>query len=301
MLPATGLYDSFFMRWSRTAMEIAEIDESLLPKVVESDKVFGEYRSVPITGVIADQSASLYALGCWEEGQLKVTNGTGSFVDLSVGSDSRAYPKLMPLIAWKLKGETRFVLEGMLYYSGSAVELMRDLELFDDVKRTSDMAFSSQNDELLLVPSFTGLATPHYVTILGMVYGIPNALRKGGDFARALLEAIAFRISEIIELMKGIGKIEAVRCDGEMSSNDFLLQRITDATGLRVEGGSILTASAYGSYLVAGRALGLWKRGNPTEVSEVFEPKSDVAAKFARWRRLVEIAKGVDAKMKSER
>ncbi len=297
---ATGLYDSFFMRWSRTAMEIAGIDESLLPKVVESDEIFGEYRNVPITGVIADQSASLYALGCWEEGQLKVTNGTGSFVDLNVGSDSRAYPKLMPLIAWKLKGETKFMLEGMLYYSGSAVELMRDLGLFDDVKKTSDMAFSSQNDELLLVPSFTGLATPHYVTILGMIYGISNALRKE-DFAKALLEAIAFRIAEIIELMKDVGEIETVRCDGEMSSNDFLLQRIADATGLRVERSSILAASAYGSYLVAGRALGLWKRGNPAEVSEVFEPKNDVAAKFERWRKLVEIAKGVDAKMRSEK
>lgn len=287
---ATALFDPFKLSWSETIMEIVEIGEDLLPRVIESDEIFGEYRNVPITGVIADQSSSLYSLGCWERGELKVTNGTGSFVDLNVGEEAEVFPKLLPLIAWKMKGETRYMLEGMLYYSGSAVDLFKELGLVRDVKETSDLAFSSKN-ELYLIPSFVGLGTPHYKAIPGLLYGLTNSMRRE-DLVKALLEAIAFRIAEIVGLMKKIEKISSIRCDGEMSSNDFLLQRIADATGLRVRRSAILSGSLFGSYLIAGKAIGKWKR-LCADVSKEFEPKEDVSEKFKNWKKLLEIAKEI--------
>lgn len=285
---ATALFDPFKMEWSETVMEIVEIDEDLLPRVVESDEVFGEYKNVPITGVIADQSSSLYSLGCWERGELKVTNGTGSFVDLNVGEEAEVFPKLLPLIAWKMKGERRYMLEGMVYYSGSAVDLFKELGLIRDVKETSDLAFSAKND-LYLVPSFVGLGTPHYKAIPGILYGLTNSLRRE-DLVRALLESIAFRIAEIVKLMNKVEKIESIRCDGEMSSNDFLLQRIADVTGLRVGRSSNLSGSLFGSYLIAGRAIGKWKRVC-ADIEKEFKPEEDLSEKFKKWEKLVETAK----------
>jgi glycerol kinase len=292
---ATGIYDSFYMRWSKTILEIIDVDENLLPEIKPSDSVFGEYRNVPVTGVIADQSASLYALGCWEEGDLKVTNGTGSFVDMNVGSEPAASTLgLMPLIAWKLKKEIRYMLEGMLYFSGSAVDLMRDIGFFERVEETSRMAFESKNDELMLIPSFTGLATPHYVEVPGLIYGLSNAMVRQ-DFVKALLEALAFRIAEIVEIMQKEfpWEIKKLRCDGEMSSNDFFLQRIADVTGLRVERGEILSGSSFGANLIAGLAIGKWKRDFCMNFSDVFERREDVQQKYQRWKRLVEITKSI--------
>ncbi|MEM4945913.1 MAG: FGGY family carbohydrate kinase [Archaeoglobaceae archaeon] len=287
---ATALFDPFKLEWSKTIMELVEIEEELLPKVVESDQVFGEYRNVPITGVIADQSASLYSLGCWERGELKVTNGTGSFVDLNVGEEAEVFPKLLPLIAWKLKGEKRFMLEGMLYYSGSAVELFKELGIVKDVKETSELAFCSKNC-LYLVPSFVGLGTPHYKAIPGLLYGLTNSMRKE-DLIRALLESIAFRIAEIVELMKKVERIDSIRCDGEMSSNDFLLQCIANVTGLKVKRSSNLNGALFGSYLIAGRALGKWKRVC-AETAQEFEPKESLGEKYKKWKALVDISKSI--------
>ncbi|NHW23476.1 MAG: hypothetical protein HA489_04395 [Archaeoglobales archaeon] len=287
---ATALFDPFNLRWSETIMEITDIDEEMLPDVLESDAVFGEYRGVPITGVIADQSSSLYSLGCWDRGEIKVTNGTGSFVDLNVGEEAEVFPKLLPLIAWKLKGERRYMLEGMLYYSGSAVDLFKELGIVEDVKKTSEMAFASKTD-LYLIPSFVGLSTPHYVSVPGLLYGLTNSMRRE-DLVKALLEAVAFRITEIVELMKKVEKIDVIKCDGEMSSNDFLLQRIADATKLKVRRSSVLSGSLYGSYLVAGRALGKWKR-ICADFSQEFLPKEDVSQKYRRWRALLELSKEI--------
>ncbi|MDK2795830.1 MAG: glycerol kinase [Archaeoglobaceae archaeon] len=287
---ATALFDPFNLKWSETIMEIADIDEELLPDVLESDAIFGEYRNVPITGVIADQSSSLYSLGCWDRGEIKVTNGTGSFVDLNVGGEAEVFPKLLPLIAWKLKGEMRYMLEGMLYYSGSAVDLFRDLGIVGDVRETSQMAFASKND-LYLIPSFVGLSTPHYVSVPGLLYGLTNSMRRE-DLVKALLEAIAFRITEIVELMRKVERIDTIKCDGEMSSNDFLLQRIADATKLRVKRSSVLSGSLFGSYLIAGRSLGKWKRVC-ADFSQEFHPKEDVSQKFRRWKELLELSKKI--------
>ncbi len=292
---ATGIYDSFFLKWSDTILEIIDVDASILPEIKPSDAVFGEYKNVPVTGVIADQSASLYALGCWEEGDLKVTNGTGSFVDINVGDEPMASEKgLLPLIAWKLKGEIRYMMEGMLMFSGSAVELLRDLGFYGDVKETSDLAFKSRNEQLMIVPSFTGLGTPHYVTMPGMIYGISNAMKRE-DFVKALLEALAFRVAEIVEIIRDEmpWEIKRMRCDGEMSSNDFFLQRLADSTGLVVERGAILSGSSFGAHLIAGMSIGKWKKDFCMPFTERFERRENLDEKFIRWKRLVEIAKGM--------
>lgn len=47
-------------------------------------KVFG--KEIPITGAIADQQSALFAQGCLEAGTMKCTNGTGSFMDITIGN-----------------------------------------------------------------------------------------------------------------------------------------------------------------------------------------------------------------------
>ncbi len=292
---ATGLFDSYFMRWSKPILEIVGADADLLPMPKESDGVFGEYKNVPVTGVIADQSASLYALGCWERGEVKVTNGTGSFVDLNVGDEPGAsLGGLLPLVAWKLKGELRYMMEGMLFYSGSAVELLRDIGIYQDVRETSEMAFRSENDNMLLIPAFTGLATPHYISVPGLLYGISNAMKRE-DIVKALLESLAFRIAEIIDVMRKEfpWRLERIRCDGEMSSNDFFLQRIADVTGLRVERGVILDGTSFGANLIAGRAIGKWEKDFCMPFGDVFEKKENVSWKYKKWKKLLKITKNL--------
>ena len=50
--------------------------------------IFGA--QIPISACMADQSASVYGLGCLRPGEMKMTLGSGSFLDVNTGSDIHA-------------------------------------------------------------------------------------------------------------------------------------------------------------------------------------------------------------------
>jgi glycerol kinase len=290
---ATGIYDIFFEKWSENILKIVGFPEENLPEIKPSDSIFGEYKGIPICSVVADQQASLFAQGCFEKGSIKCTNGTGTFVDLNVGESPLASLKgLIPMIAIRTKKISRYLLEGYVSYSGSSVEWMREIGLLNNPEESSELAFTSKDEDLLLVPSFAGLGTPHYTEIPAVFWGISNKTQRE-DFVKALLEAIAFRIGEIVGIMKEEAEINSsIKMDGKMSSNDFLLQRVADITGLKVERSRILEGSSYGAHLIAGLAMEQWGIKEIEFMAErSFERKYDLIEKFERWSRLVQATK----------
>ena len=48
---------------------------------------------IPIRCVMADQSASVFGQGCFHAGQMKISLGTGSFLDVNTGTDIHASMK----------------------------------------------------------------------------------------------------------------------------------------------------------------------------------------------------------------
>ena len=78
---ATGLYDPFSLDYAPWAFHAFGIPEGIMPKVVDdagnhygyiSGDLFNEPSvKVPITCVMADQSASVFAQGCFHPGKIK--------------------------------------------------------------------------------------------------------------------------------------------------------------------------------------------------------------------------------------
>ena len=42
---------------------------------------------IPITGAIADQQSALFSENCHQAGSAKCTNGTGTFMDINIGTE----------------------------------------------------------------------------------------------------------------------------------------------------------------------------------------------------------------------
>lgn len=62
---------------------------------------------------MADQSASMFGACCFNPGDVKLTMGTGSFININTGPKPHASVLgLYPLVAWKYAGETVFMVEG---------------------------------------------------------------------------------------------------------------------------------------------------------------------------------------------
>ena len=62
-----------------------------MPEIKPSFTNFGEVTAIPelegvkITGVLGDQQAAVFGLGLFNEGEGKVTYGTGSFILVNTG------------------------------------------------------------------------------------------------------------------------------------------------------------------------------------------------------------------------
>jgi glycerol kinase len=130
----TMLFDIAAGRWDPELMDLLDVPERALPRVLESAGVLGETRpqalhghAVPLAGVAGDQQAALFGQACVEEGMGKNTYGTGSFVLFNTGFTAPEPPAgLLATIAWGIGGSTAYALEGSIFVTGAAVQWLRD-------------------------------------------------------------------------------------------------------------------------------------------------------------------------------
>ncbi|MFV0425429.1 MAG: FGGY family carbohydrate kinase, partial [Beutenbergiaceae bacterium] len=88
----TGSYDLTTGQWYTDWLEFLHIPVDIYPQVRDDSGHLGVTSSdivgaaIPIASAIADQHSSLFAQGCIEPGMVKCTHGTGTFLDMTIGS-----------------------------------------------------------------------------------------------------------------------------------------------------------------------------------------------------------------------
>ncbi len=304
-ISSTGMFDPFNMDWSKTLMKPFEVpDELVLPEIRESSgdygktDIFGE--PIPITAVIADQQSALFGEACFLSGDVKCTNGTGTFVDMNTGDTPTASThQLTPLVAWKLRGKTTYMLEGLIPNTGSAVQWLRDdLGVIKKSSETETMAEKAKDSKgIYFVPAFEGLGAPYWdARARGTIVGITRTAKKE-QIVRAVLESIGYNCKDTVESMKkdtGL-PIGSIKADGGASENDFILQFISDMVDVEVERPENLETTAIGAAYLAGLAVEYWKSENDIrkyrKVDKTFKPKMKEDKRetlYNGWKRAVE-------------
>ena len=85
----TMLYDSNKEEWSKELLNLFNIPDNILPKVVSNTYDFGTTNlfgnPISIGGMAGDQQASAIGQACFKKGQVKSTYGTGCFVLMNIG------------------------------------------------------------------------------------------------------------------------------------------------------------------------------------------------------------------------
>jgi putative glycerol kinase 5 len=125
----TGVFDPFLMGWADWALKLFSIPVSILPKIVPtcgphfgSCKIFPG-NDIPILCVIADQSSSMFGSTSFHSGNVKVTLGTGAFLDVNTGRKPHAsVAGIYPLVAWKYDSELVYMAEGCSKDNGIIVD-----------------------------------------------------------------------------------------------------------------------------------------------------------------------------------
>ncbi|KOX80352.1 Putative glycerol kinase 5 [Melipona quadrifasciata] len=303
---ATGIFDPFLMNWSTAMISILKLPPGLFPKVVNSSGDFGVTHKcifgveIPIYCLMAAQSASLFGSGCLHTGDLKITLGTGTFVNVNSGSEMHTSTSGMyPAIGWRIGEELVYMIEGAWNDTGSIVEWAKQIGLIDQLAETVDIANSVDESEgVFFVPAFSGLHAPinDYTAAAGFI-GIEPTTEKA-HIIRAMLESIAYGIVLIFEVLRretSHSRIK-IRVDGGVSANDFVLQLIADLTGFVVERATSTEMSILGVAFVAGLQCGIWKRKEDVyklrKVDRTFKPNILNRIRYRllipHWKRALE-------------
>jgi glycerol kinase len=285
----TMLYNIFDLEWDRELLDLMRIHESMAPEVKHADAIFGYTetgdvfdREIPITGVMGDSHAALFGQNCFKMGMAKATYGTGSSIMMNIGREPKKSPEgLVTSIAWGYKGEIDYVFEGNIHCTGDTINwLIKDLELISNAEESESLALSVEdNNGVYMVPAFVGLGAPYWDNAArASISGMSRSTKKA-HVVRAALEAIAYQVKDLLDLMTRQAGIELseIRVDGGPTKNEFLMQFQSDMLNASVIVSDVEETSALGAAFAGGLGIGLWQNidelGDLISTRKKFEPK----------------------------
>jgi glycerol kinase len=292
----TSLFNIHTQQWDEALLELFDVPRACLPEVRDSASHFGETdpdlfgRAIPILGVAGDQQAAAIGQCCFARGAIKSTYGTGCFVLVNTGdAPVTSHNRLLTTVAYRLDGRVTYALEGSIFTAGAAVQWLRDaLGIVDRAADTEDLARSiDDTGGVYLVPAFTGLGAPHWdAEARGALVGLTRATGRA-ELARAALESVCYQTADLLAAMAEDGVTPtALRVDGGMTANDWLLHYLADILDLPVDRPKVMETTALGAAILAGLGAGL--RDSLDDVTKTwqrdarFEPSMDAAVRAAR-------------------
>ena len=299
----TLLFNIHTLDWDDELLEIFDIPREMLPEIKDTSGLFGHIdpshffnHSVPITALVGDQQAALFGEGCFEKGDIKNTYGTGGFILINTG-DKEIISKngLLSTVAWKIKDEVKYALEGSIFVSGSLIQWLRDgLLFFKDAAETEEIAKSVEDSNgVIIVPAFTGLGAPYWNDrCQGAVFGLTRGVTYK-NITRAALESMAYQSKDLVEVMQeDIGeKIRSLKVDGGASANGYLLQFQSDILGIPVVKPMNQETTALGAARLSGLEVGYYSMADFKEDEcKIFNPAmhdETVDRIYKRWLKAV--------------
>jgi len=304
----TLLFDLSTGAWSPELCDLLAVPLDALPEVVPSYAVVERTDpaaflglDLPIAGIAGDQQAAMFGQTCYDVGQAKCTYGTGSFVLANTGNEPVRSDALLATVAWGAPdGDLTYALEGAVFVTGAAVQWLRDgLGIVSSAAETEAVARTvDDSGGVVFVPALTGLGAPYWDpaargTILGITRGTTRA-----HLVRATLEAIAFEVRDVVEVMTAEAGIEVpvLSVDGGAAANDLLCQLQADQLGVPVQRPEVTDTTALGAAFLAGLATGVWSSTDELvstwRLGRRFVPGGRSDSDYERWRRAVERARG---------
>jgi glycerol kinase len=297
---------------SRTQLGAPEFDPALLaifdlpaqalPRIADTAGDLGTLRhrywpvELPLRARCPDQQAALAGAGCVKPGLAKATYGTGVFL-LAHAGDDRPAPSggLLPTVAWRIGGRVEWALDGGVFTAGALLEwLSRDLGLADNPAALA-MAAAEVEDAggVRVLPALAGMGAPWWRSDARAVIAGATSGTRPAHIGRAALEAIAWRVADVLVAVRESVPVDVLRVDGGLTRSELLLRLQADTGGVAVQAGAV-DATVAGAAALAAVGAGLWDStleiAERIPVGERIEPERDDEwrdAEHERWREFV--------------
>jgi glycerol kinase len=286
-------------------LEVFAVPSDALPAIADTAGDLGTLRhpswpvELPLRARCVDQQAALAGAGCVHPGLVKATYGTGVFV-LAHAGDERPEPGggLLPTVAWRVDGRVEWAIDGGVFTAGALLEwLSGDLGLAVDPPALAALAAEVEDSGgVRVLPALAGVGAPWWkpearAVVAGLTAGVRPA-----HLARAALEAIAWRVADVVAVVRESVPVEVLRVDGGLTRDPTLLQLQADAAGVPVQRGAV-DATVAGAAALAAVGAGIWDStleiAEHVPVGDRIEPQRDEAWRersHAEWREFVRAA-----------
>lgn len=308
----TMLYDIRAGAWSEEICRVLKVPMEMLPQVKDCAAEFGTTQpeilgaAVPILGVAGDQQAATIGQACFEPGMMKSTYGTGCFALLNTGDTPVvSNNRLLTTVAYQLKGQPTYALEGSIFIAGAAVQWLRDgLGILEDAAQSGALARAADPEQdVLLVPAFTGLGAPYWQPeCRGAVFGLTRGSGPA-EMARAALQSVAYQTRDLWEAMRADWPEEThvtLRVDGGMSASDWTMQSLSDLLGAAVDRPKMQETTVLGAGWLAGMQAGIYPDqagfAETWALDHKFTPQMAPEQRnmaYTRWQRAVQAVIGI--------
>lgn len=289
--------------WDADLLALFGWENEPLPRIVDCDAVVGSTRvfgaEMAVAGLIVDQQAALLAQSCTEAGTAKCTFGTGAFLLANTGPDAvRSAAGLTSSVAWRIRGELSYCLDGQVYTAASAVRWMIGLGLITTAQDMDRLAADDAGG-VLCVPALAGLAAPWWRADATAAF-VGMSLSTGPEhLIVAVLQGIAAQIAELTALVDSdLGApVRRLRVDGGLTRSTTLMQAAANLLQRPIDVYPSAHATAIGAAAL-GRLAGTPGLAVPEAVASwtavhTYEPQwsAQHAADFlGRWRHAVAAA-----------
>ncbi|MBC61076.1 MAG: glycerol kinase [Zetaproteobacteria bacterium] len=294
----TLLFNIETMSWDPFLLKHMKVpSESVLPEIKNSADEFGYTNgltflpdAIPICGILGDQQAALAGQGGFSELSAKCTYGTGAFLLVNTGGKiKRSRHGLLSTVAWSLKGNVSYALEGASFIAGAAVQFLRDnLKIISSHKDLLRAENFQAAPEIYFVPALSGLGAPWWnPSAQGAFLGLTRATKQE-QVLRAALEGIAFQVNDLLLAFKeDLGRsLSDLRVDGGAASNDLLLTIQANLSSINIQRSFDLESTARGAAKMA--VLGSQVISSERVLSPESSAKIFTATKGLRAQRLRE-------------
>jgi len=266
-------------KWSRKLLEKLELDESLLPRVVESEDVTGTLTAkaaktlglttdCKVVGGAGDCAAGAIGNGVVKAGVLSTSIGTSGV--MFCFSDEPQYDPAGRLHTFCHAVRGKWHMMGVNLTSGGSLQWWVENVVQGMAGFSEDETYEAVTKEaaktvaggggLIFLPYLNGERTPHAdPSARGAFVGL-NLAHKRGDMTRAVMEGVTFALRDSLAIIESMGvSVKEIRASGGGSKNPLWRQMQADVFNRKIATLKVEQGPAFGVALLAAVGDGAYK------------------------------------------
>jgi xylulokinase len=268
----TLLFDVIKKRWSTGLLEKLEINQDLLPPVLNSFDLAGKITEniaeqtglkfgTPVVAGGADNACGAVGSGIIQEGRVMVSIGSSGVVLAQTSNPQADQEGRIHLFnhacpnSWYMMGVT---LSAGMSYEWLEKKLFNHRLSYAKLDQLAE-EIEPGSEGLIFLPYLYGERTPHNdANTRGVYFGI-SGKHDQRHFTRSVLEGVTFALKDSLELIKDRGvKIKEIRAIGGGAKSRIWQQILADILGKKINLLNVEEGPAFGAALIAGVGVGVY-------------------------------------------